>query len=319
MSTRNDIFDKLAEGILALDGDFNYAEPSISKVFRYWPRIDQLPQEQMPCVVIDDNGNVPGPVHDGLARFISLVNISAIVSGEDGDDLVDRMELMSEALTKYLHSDPDLHDNILDIMIVEREDIGIFSRLNRNLAEVMLAVRILWWDRVKAASTDTGTWDVWHQGGNQWLDDAGDKLYARITGLKTNMEPDGSNTYLPLFSYTYPRHAIPDLTLNAVSMAFQSMEQEEFGGASSGNGWTYTMTFSVRVHTAYADQSVDDQEVARLMNSIINKLRARTDLTGGYWLREIGDVDTAAVFPESESQGGEFTVTIVTHVRHVQE
>jgi len=316
MATRDDILTKLGEGLLALDGDPNYNEPSIASMFRHWPVIHELPDDMFPCIILDDNGNVPGPEHDGLARFNTLVNISAVVRGDDADDLVDRIELMSEALTNYLYSQPVIHDNVLDIKVVEREDVGIFTRINQNFAEVLIAVRILWWDRVKAASTATGTFEIWSEDGSAWLETARDKLYARITDLKTEL---AAGDYLPLYSYTYPRHAVPDLQLNAVTVGVLGVEQEAYSGSESGNGWTYQITFTVRIHTAYLDDTFDDQVLARLVNSIVNKIRARTNLVGGFWVKQVSDVDLAGIFTESESQGGEFAVQIETHVRHVQE
>lgn len=310
MSMRNDIIGKLAEGILALDGDTNFGEPRIAKVFRYFPQIDELKSEEIPCVVIEDNLNSPGPEHNGVTRFSTLLNVTALVRGLDPADLVTKIELMTEALTKYIYQNPSIHANVLSIMLVEREDIGIFTRSNQHIAEVMLAVRLLWFDTVGTVATPSGS-DVF---GTQWLDDARDKLVARLNLLKTTM----SSGYDPTFSFVHERHVIPDLKLNAVSVGIEGGDQEEFGGAATGVSWTYNLVFSIRIHAAYLDEIMDDQKVGRLVNSIVNQLRAQQDLTGGYWVAGIGDIDTNAIFEESASQGGVFNVEVITHVLHAQ-
>lgn len=310
MSTRNDIINNLAEGIMKLNGDPAFGEVTIAKVFRYYPQIDQLNEQELPCVVIDDNQNIPGPEYNGVARFATTLNLTAFVVGDHPESLVEKIEQMSDALTKYIYKNPTIHDNVLSIRLVERDDIGIFTRSNQHFAEVLLSVRLLWFDTVGTVVTPSGT-DVF---GTQWLDDARDKLVARLNALKTTM----STGYDPTFSFVHERHVVPDLKLNAVSVGIQDASQEEFGGASTGVSWTYNMKFTVRIHVAYSDEIMDDQMVGRLINSIVNQLRAQQDLTGGFWVGAVEDIDTIVSFDESETQGGEFAVQVITHVLHAQ-
>ncbi len=311
MSTRDDMLTKLQQGLRAIGNDAEYFDMNIADVKRFWPYLLQENDDQFPMIIIDDNGNEPRLERAGVARIKTFLNISGVIRADDGDDLVKRNENMSAALLKYLYSEPDLGDTFLDLMPVETEDQGIYSQSSRSFASVLHRVRLLWYDTVRTVASNADT-DVY---GIQWIDDARDKLVARIEALKTTM----ATGYTPTFSYVYPRHLVPELRLNAVTIGVTDFSQEPFAGASSGVTSKYMISFTVRVHTAYEDQTADDQEVGRLINSIANKVQAQQNLGDGYRIEEISGIVTESEFSESESRGGEFTVTIGKAVLHAQE
>ena len=313
MAIREDILVELEKGLAAIDQDPTFGSQQVAKVARFWPHIFEpgFGPENFPLIVMDDNGDEPGPEYRGVRRFKTFLNISGVVRADTDQGLTEGIESLSESVRKYLHSEPTLHANVLDISLVETEDQGIFSRSSTRFASSLNRIRILWFDTLKTVAAPSGT-DVF---GDQWLDDARDSLETRINALKTTM----ATGYDPTFSNVYARHTVPDLKLNAVTIGVDSVDTEEFSGAQSGISTLYMMQFTVRVHTTYEDEFFDDQDVARLVNSLINKLKDKLQLATGVHIVDISDIGTDLTFAESESRGGEFTVTVRKAVTHTQE
>lgn len=313
MATRDDILTALEDGLKGIDQNADFGSVQVSKVERFWPLIFEVGygRENFPLIVMDDNGDQPGPEYRGVRRFKTFINVSAVVIDDTPAGLTEGIESLAEAIKKYLHSEPSLHDNVLDIALIENEDMGVFTRSTTHYASSLHRIRILWWDTLKAVAAPTGT-DVY---GDQWLDDALDSLITRIEALKTTM----ATGYDPTFSNVYARHTVPDLELNAVTVSAATVDTDEFSGSQAGISTLYGMNFSVRVHTGYEDDFFDDQDVGRLINSLINKLKAKLKLATGVHIVDISDISTDETFAESESRGGEFTVTVRKAVTHAQE
>lgn len=313
MATRDDILTALEAQLLAIDQDPTFGSQQVASVHRFWPLIFEpgFGQEQFPLIVMDDNGDQPGPEYRGLRRFATFLNISGVVTGDTGKGLTEGIESLAEAIRDYIHSDPVIHANVLNISLVETEEQGIFSRSTVQFASSLSRVRILWTDTVKTVAAASGTDVV----GDDWLDDTRDLLVARINLLKTTM----ASGHDPKIDNVYSRHTVPDLKLNAVTVGVTQVDTEEFSGSQAGISTLYMMQFTVRVHTAYEDEFFDDQDTARLINSLVNKMKAKLQLSTGVHIVDISDIGLDETFAESESRGGEFTVTVRKAVTHTQE
>lgn len=312
MSTRDDILTALEDAILALSGDEDYGGQGFSVVQRFWPKsLANEDSQNFPLVVMDDNGNEPGPEQAGVVRFRTFQNIHGIVRGDTDIDKVKSVETMAAALEKYFYSQPSLHDNVLDINLVQSEETRIYTHANKTFATSFHRLRILWYDTEREIASNADD-DVF---GTQWIDDARDKLVALIEALKTTM----ATGYTPTFSYVYPRHLVPDLRLNAVSVGLDNIEEEDAAFGGSGCTVQYYLTFSVRVHIAYDDQFSDDQEASRLVNSVSNKIKANLNLGDGYRINNVSEFSVGQIYEDSGSIGGEFAVRIGKAVTHAQE
>jgi len=311
MSVRDDILTALEEQLLDINGDPAFDSPAVASVMRYWPQLDDETDDKFPMIVIDDNGNQPGPEHAGVGRFTTLLNINCITRSNTAVDMLADLETLANGVLKYLYSKPELHDNVLSLKVIGSEDQGAYSNITNFHASIMPRIRIIWHDTMRTVAAASGT-DVY---GTQWLDTARDKLVARIETLKTTM----ATGYSPTFGNVYARHKVPDLVLNAVSVGIADFQGEHFADGASGANIQYLVTFTVRVHTAYSDELVDDQEVGRLVNSLINHLRNKLNLADEFRIFGISGANVNAEFTESESKGAEFAVVVGIVVRHTQE
>jgi hypothetical protein len=150
--------------------------------------------------------------------------------------------------------------------------------------------------------------------GEAWIETARDKLYNLLNALKTTM----ASGYDPTFSYLYDRHHVAKLLLNAVTIDLESVDETDQQWTSS-TVTRYLLTFSIRVHTAYSDGYNDGQKQARLLGSIVNKLKANYDLGDSYHLVGIGDMSVNESFSETDTLGGQVSVTISVNIQHTQE
>jgi len=283
----------------------------IHRFMRYWPQLNDLNDESFPLIVVDDNGSRPGPEHEGVARFTTFLNLNCIVRSKSDVAMTEDVEALAHSVLKYLHSEPSLHTQALDIMVVESEDQGAYSTVSGSQANIMHRIRVIWYDTVQAVTASSDT-DVY---GIQWLDTARDKLVARLETLKTIM----ASGYTPTFDHVYSRHKVPDMALNALSVGLDNVEQENFSNSTSGASVQFSVQFSLRVHTGYIDELIDDQEVGRLVNSVVNHLRSKVNLEDGFRIFDISEVDIGTTFEDSESRGGQMIVTIGYANRYTQE
>lgn len=151
--------------------------------------------------------------------------------------------------------------------------------------------------------------------GTAYYETARDKIVALLNTLKTAMAADD-----PTFSYVYDKHAIANLQLNGVSVAISVAETEATGWSGSTKAVLHLMTFTLRVHTAYAPYGIrDDQKNGRLMNSLINKMKQNANLGDQYILWDIDSISFNEEFSESESYGAEAMLYVKRAVVHTQD
>ena len=151
--------------------------------------------------------------------------------------------------------------------------------------------------------------------GTAYIEVAGDYLYALVDALKTTM----ASGYDPTFSYVYRKHN-EVMSLNAVSVDLdEAVDSEDEGFGSSSQQVLYHLVFTIRVHTDYVDGVMDRQKNGRLLNSIINKLKANKALGSSYFIYSVTDIRAAETFEESATLGGQITVTVTKAIQHSQE
>ena len=149
--------------------------------------------------------------------------------------------------------------------------------------------------------------------GTAFLETGRDKLYALMDALKTSM----ATGYDPTFSYLYAKHNVANLVLNAVTIDFEDATPEN--QIASDYHIKNIMTFSIRVHTAYGGGIADGEKNARLLNSIINKVKANINLDDGYRVEVVTDYKANEYFEESDTIGGSVMVAVSKFVEYTQE
>lgn len=156
-----------------------------------------------------------------------------------------------------------------------------------------------------------------YPGSNTFIETARDKLITELTALLSSM----ATGYSPTFSYLYEKHNTAKLQLNAVSVDLEGATMDFDGYSPNNSVATWYLTFSIRVHTDYAGEgaNMDSQANSRLLNSIINKLRANLDLGSGYRVHTISNVNPREIFEDSDTVGGSVDVLIVVPITHTQE
>lgn len=153
--------------------------------------------------------------------------------------------------------------------------------------------------------------------GTDIFEAAKDKLLALMTALITNMSSDN-----PAIGYAYDYHNIVDISFNAVSIQLESASQLDDSTqtvAATGVGAIYDLDFSIRIHIDHIDGKYDSIKVARLMNSVSNKLHKNKDLGGGFRTQYTADYKFNEEFDLSDTIGGEFLVVIRNFANHAQE
>lgn len=153
--------------------------------------------------------------------------------------------------------------------------------------------------------------------GTQFADDARDKLVTLMDALVVSAASDD-----PKLSFSYDRHSIARLQLNAVSVDLQSAISE-FPSVDDGPRVEYQLLFSFRVHTGYEGvpqpDLIDGRTTTRLMEGVVNKLMANQDLGDTYRMARIGSMENHLTFTESATVGGEITATIQIDVCYTQD
>jgi len=149
--------------------------------------------------------------------------------------------------------------------------------------------------------------------GTDIFEAARDKIIIELNALKTTM----STGYSPTFSFVYERHNVAKLQLNAVSVDLESAEPTLVGANDYFVRWL--MLFTIRVHTGYSDGIQDGQTNARLLNSVINKLKANLDLIGGFRIEDVREILGRQDFTESDTMGGQLTCLVSKTIDHIQE
>jgi hypothetical protein len=148
----------------------------------------------------------------------------------------------------------------------------------------------------------------------QFADDIHDDLEALMTTLVTE-----SVAYDPLLSYEYDRHKVGKLQLNAVTVDFDS-GSAELTGADVANRVIWQLQYSLRVHTGYAGDTIDGRTTQRLMADVCVQICENWKLTTvGAFIQSIDSVQNGMTFDDSETVGGEITITVMFDTSYTQD
>lgn len=133
------------------------------------------------------------------------------------------------------------------------------------------------------------------------------KLYNAIDDLRADM----AFGYTVKFDHVYNHHRVAKLEIPAVTVDLEPTESgESIGGAAGYRAYYYNITASVRVHMAYTGGAADSYNTVVLLSSINNYLGARADLADGYRLTQLNGIKPSMSFDDSDTLGGELTITI---------
>lgn len=151
--------------------------------------------------------------------------------------------------------------------------------------------------------------------GTAYYETARDKLKALLDTLQTEMASDD-----PTFTSVHERHDVPNLVVNSVSIALDIAETVSGGWSGTTKTVAHIMQFSLRVHTSLTPYGIrDDQKNARLLNSLLNKMKQNVNLGDSYIISDIDSIVPNEEFSESESFGGAMMITVKRGVVHTQD
>ena len=145
--------------------------------------------------------------------------------------------------------------------------------------------------------------------GEAFTETAKDALTTLLTALITDMASDD-----PAIEYVYDRHDKAVLLLNSATIELEEIAVEP---KFTNHNEYYTMTFSIRTHTAYLGGVRDANKNRRLLNSIINKLQANVTLTPEYRIELIHSVSPLEDY--YFTVGGSMFVDVTVTITHTQE
>jgi len=144
-----------------------------------------------------------------------------------------------------------------------------------------------------------------------------DKIKALMDTLITNMAADD-----PKISAAYDYPNIINPTFNAVSVHLvgtESLDPNSYSQTSLGNDVLYEMTFAMRIHIAHVGGAFDSDKIARLMNSVNNKLHKNKNLGDKFRIKYTSDFKFNEEFELSDTIGGEFMCVVHKYTSHTQE
>lgn len=148
----------------------------------------------------------------------------------------------------------------------------------------------------------------------QFADDIHDNIDTLMATLVTE-----SAAYTPKLSYSYDRHKVGKLQLNAVTVDFITGSCD-LAGSDTANRVLWRLTYSIRVHTGYTGDIVDGRTTQRLMEDICVQLCENWNiLTTGAFIESIDAVQNNQAFDDSQTVGGEITISVLFDTSYVQD
>jgi len=142
-----------------------------------------------------------------------------------------------------------------------------------------------------------------------------DKVKAEVDALKIVM----ATGYDPTFSYTYDRHPVANLLLNAVTVdVLPAAGGDPIGPDIPSTNSIYDLTVSVRVHTGYRHSPMLEVVNTQMLDSLDNYLNEQRNLGDGYRLIMTFDINPRMEFSESATKGGELKMLIKIPMERLQ-
>ena len=148
------------------------------------------------------------------------------------------------------------------------------------------------------------------------FDDLRDLVYDNLVLLQAELTATTAT-----IEYTYNRHNIAKLQLNALSCDFGETEQIP-AGHSQGSFTDYLIEFNIRIHTGYlgrlTNDPVDTQEITRLIDSVNNWFMTHMALSSIYQIINMNNMVTYEEFTESATFGGSLNFVVQLQQDHIQ-
>lgn len=241
---------------------------------------------------------------DTYVRYAMTPSLFFLI--KSGEEMADQVEYAVADAKKIINAGIDLGDNVLSVKIEGFAPYTIQD--SPGYAAVDIRLRIIYYEsKGTAAATLT---DVY--GTSDWIYNAHQYLYVKLQAMLTDIA-----ALNPRVSYAHDKHNLAELKNNAVSVGLESAD-DELGGLESGVFVRHTATFSVRVHTGYAGEQLDDKETMMLLNTVSAYLHRYHKLADNYRIRQFMDYNARMSFDESASIGGQFLVRVEMPLLHTQ-
>ena len=142
-----------------------------------------------------------------------------------------------------------------------------------------------------------------------------DKLKALLDALVTAM----ATGYDPALEYAYDNHMVAKLQVNAATIEITDLQSSYLGIGTPGvSSQQNVVPFQIRVHTAYENGRMDTVKNMRLLNSIANYINTHRDLSDGYRVGLMGNMNPQQTFDDSLTLGGSLEVQIIYYIQHTQ-
>lgn len=144
-----------------------------------------------------------------------------------------------------------------------------------------------------------------------------DKIKGLLDALITNMASDD-----PKISAAYDYPNIINPTFNAVSVHLigaNQLDSQSYSVSASGDDVLYEMSFAIRIHIDHVKGQFDSDKIARLVNSVNNKLHKNKNLGDRFRVINTADFKFDEEFELSDTIGGEFTCVVWKFASHSQE
>jgi hypothetical protein len=153
--------------------------------------------------------------------------------------------------------------------------------------------------------------------GDTWLDDARAGLVTLIQSLID--ETDG---YDPRIAHVYDQHFTANLPLNSATVGLESVESE-YIAHNNADQVKWSMVFSIRVHTDYLPGAMKEHDNARLITSVVNKLKENRvfDKTPDHqiYIEEITGMKSNVNFDDTGTLGAECLAQVRSIIAYDQE
>jgi len=240
---------------------------------------------------------------DTYVRYVMTPSLFFMI--KSGNEMSLEVERAIADAKKIINEGIDLGDNVLSVKI---EAFAPYIIEETGYAAVDVRLRIVYYE--SKGNTATTLTDVY--GSSDWLYNAHQYLYTKLSDMITDM-----SALSPKISYAYERHNIAELQLNGVSVALE-LADDELGGLQDGVYVRHNAVFSIRVHTGYQGDELDDKETMMLLNSVSAYLHQYHKLADNYRIRQFMEYSARNEFTDSASIGGQFLVRIEIPELHTQ-
>ncbi len=225
---------------------------------------------------------------------------------KSGDDMSVTAEYAVADAKKLINAGINLGTNVLSCTI--EADAPYVIQEYPGYAAVDIRLKIIYYE--SKDNTATVLTDVY--GTSDWLYTAHQYLYAKLQTMITDIA-----ALNPRISYAYDKHNVAELKTNAVTVGLDTAG-DELGGLESGVFVRHTANYSVRVHTGYAGEQLDDKESMMLINTVSAYLHRYHKLAANYRIREFSGYSARESFEESATIGGQFIVRVEIPELHTQ-